>query len=201
MLFTTGSSNLVLADFGALYWFEHLFGIESHMLSDQRWGLAARYFQTLSSATDQYGNSITLTGINGSLRYRFLQGVWNRDPAFGISAEVQQVNYSTVTGTMVGGGLFYGHLLPSGIDNFLNKIKFLRYPKWFDADFQIYPVASDIILGTNFNFFAELKLFLKPFFYVNIGGGFKNLDYSKSFGTVHAQASASYSLLGFGFTF
>ncbi len=199
---TTPTGTLILGEILATGWFESIFGAENYIFSKQRWGLSARYVTSLTSPNDPANNApMTFRSFDAQIRYRLTPGVWNQIETFGLLIPYQNVNYENAAGSMTGLGAFWVKPFPSIIDKFLNHVKFLRYPKIIDAEFQYFFLpGSGITLATNMNAVIHGKMFLKPTFFAEGAAGYKQFGYSQV-GTFVLNLTSFYASVGVGWDF
>jgi hypothetical protein len=200
---TEASTFLVQGELGASAWLEQFFTSENYWLSRQRWGSSLRYLTTIVDAKNQAGNSVKFSTINFDIKYNIKPGVWNHDEMYGALLNYQSVTFSALSGSMLGIGGYYGRPMFKKIDAFLNKVKFLRYPKWVDAqaDYYFMPATSTTVMGRNFNIITHMKLFLKPNFFLEAGLGYKQFDFISQSTFLICQTNIFSGTLGAGLDF
>lgn len=198
---------VILGEVAGQYWFENILGSQNFYLSQLRWGLSAKYFETIFVGRDDPDNqglvSVNTTEVN--LKYRLDPGIWGRDPSVGfilgyqgLSYEFRQsaVDFNSKNG-MLGAGVFWARSMPKVFDDIFNIIPFFRYPKWVDMDAIYYPLSTDSLItqkaNVSFNFhgkiawtdrfFGEGGFGLKVYSYAdpNIN---KNIGFGLAYGTV-----------------
>jgi hypothetical protein len=198
----------VLADTGLLFfgelagtaWFERLGSSNNYWLSDRRWGVSAKYFTNVSSTDSDHHFQI----INLDAKYRLTPGVWSRDATFGAILGVESFRTAGDDAVnMVGVGAMWARSMPVFFDQVFNIIPWFRYPKWVDAEFIYYPVAtsSEVNLGANFKLAFHGKMNFTPRFYLEAGFGLYNIEYTNPTANRLESIAMSYGTGGFGVNF
>ncbi|MCB0412095.1 MAG: hypothetical protein KDD22_06180, partial [Bdellovibrionales bacterium] len=90
---TSDLELVFLGEVATQRWFESLLGWENRLLSQQRWHVAAKYFQAFASLNqkDRTRSLIKLEVIDADLKYRLTPGVWNHDPTIGLMLNYQSL--------------------------------------------------------------------------------------------------------------
>ncbi|MDZ4677600.1 MAG: hypothetical protein SGI74_08825 [Oligoflexia bacterium] len=202
-LLTDSSKFLIQGELGVAAWLEQFFKWENYRLSVQRWGTSLRYLTTIVDAKNKLGNSVKFTTINFDIKYNIKPGLWNHDQLYGPVLSYQSVNFNATGGNMLGVGGYYGSPMPKVIDNFLNKLKWLKYPKWIDAQFDYYfmPTSKTTVMGRNFNLASHLKIFLKPNFFIEGSLGYRQFDFINQSIFILTQTSFISTSIGAGINF
>lgn len=194
-----------LGEVATQWWFESLLGWDNYRFSNQRWGFAAKYFQSFASLgkKEEGASLIKLQVTTLDLKYRLTPGVWNRDPTVGLMLNAQSVVLEEFDAMMAGGGVFWARSMPAIFDRLLNWLPFMDYPKWVDMEFIYYPMplSPQTQLGVNFSMNFHGKIQWGEQFYGEAGFGLKSfvirdLDARKKIG-----AGAAYGTLGLGYNF
>ena len=93
----SGIQLIFLGEVAASAWAESL-GFDNDLLSRQRWGVAARYFRTLTSIQSSQGVSVSdFSAVNADLKYNLFRGIWNRDELFGLIGSVEKLRSAVRT--------------------------------------------------------------------------------------------------------
>lgn len=196
---------VIMGEVAGQYWFDSIFGWSSRNLSQQRWGVAAKYFQTVASygGKDEDDTLIKLQVINGDLKYRLTPGIWGRDPTLGLSLNAQSVTIENFGAEMAGAGIFWARSMPAFFDRVFNIIPFFRYPKWVDMEWIYYPlpISDKTELGVNVAFNFHGKIQWSSNFYGEAGFGLKSfiikdLEVRKQIGL-----GMAYGTFGLGYSF
>ncbi len=221
---TSDFTLILLGEVAGQYWFEDIFGWQNFKYSNQRWGVAAKYFNAMTGTS----NTITKPGVtnlrelqvaNFDLKYRLSPGVWGRDPTVGAILSGQTITYGfddpgdqvphvTYKIPVVGAGVFWARSMPKIFDDFFNILPILRYPKWVDWEFLYYPFALQAHQKSNgifsMNFHGKIQ-WTKRFF-GEMGFGLKNFSFDDTTSAdtlrqLHSQLLLAYGTLGLGFNF
>lgn len=204
---------VVMGEVAAQYWFESVLGWGNYYLAHQRWGLSARYFESLVG-TD--ADLLKFAAGTVDLKYRFTPGVWGRDPTVGMMGSFLNFDYGFKDSLgsvmyhvpVVGGGAFWARSMPKVFDDILNLFPFMRYTKWVDWEFIYYPLAlrekqtSTFMFAMNFHgkiqwtqkFFGEAGFGLKNFSFEDV----RSPDPNKQ---LAPQVVIAFGTLGLGFNF
>ena len=213
-LIAGSSGNLIFLGEGSFnYWFESLAGWNNSLLSRDRWGVQATYFQSLLPLT--FGSkSDTLSNADANLRYRFTPGLWSRDDTWGMEFATSYVSYSVWQTELYGGGIFWNRSFPRALDDLLNLVPLLRKPKFFELQLDYFPVSSAPDVTPN-NFGSGLgnwhlnfrsKILWTKTFYMDATAGIKQFDLRKNVNSstvkkLDFQLTAFFGSIGAGFEF
>ncbi len=211
---STDLDLIVLGEIAGQYWFEKVLGWDNYYWSKLRWGMSAKYFDTVIVKEPEHKGFLGISVANVDLKYRFQPGIWARDPSVGVIFASQNVSYDfkqsdidfTSKATFLGGGLFWARSMPSFFDRAFNIIPFLRYPKWVDVEGILYPISvnpgqtSRFTLAVNFHG----KIQWTPSFFGEAGFGLKNFAWDDT--TIGDSGKAvglavGYATIGLGFNF
>lgn len=204
---------VAMGEVAAQYWFESVLGWDNYTLAHQRWGLAAKYFESLAG-TD--ADLLKFAAGTVDIKYRFNPGVWGRDPTVGMMASFLNFDYGFKDSLgsvmyhvpVIGGGVFWARSMPKIFDDIFNLMPFMRYPKWVDWEFIYYPLTlrekqtSTFMFAMNFhgkvqwtqNFFGEAGFGLKNYSFEDI----RSADPAKQ---LAPQVVIAFGTLGLGFNF
>jgi hypothetical protein len=213
-LIAGSNGNLIYLGEGSFnYWFESLGGWNNSLLSRDRWGVQATYFQSLVPLT--FGSrSDTLSNTDADLRYRFTPGLWSRDDTWGMEFATSYVSYSLWQTELYGGGIFWNRSFPRALDDLLNLVPLLRKPKFFELQLDYFPVSSAPDVTPN-NFGSGLgnwhlnfrgKILWTKTFYMDATAGIKQFDLRKNVNSstvkkLDFQLTAFFGSIGMGFEF
>ncbi|RYZ67451.1 MAG: hypothetical protein EOP05_17720, partial [Proteobacteria bacterium] len=100
---TASGQNVIIGEVAGSAWFESLGFTQNNLLSRQRWGLAGRYLQSLTSLNLGAGTQISsFSSGNIDLKYNLVRGIWNRDELFGLIGSVQTISIGGSTANLGG---------------------------------------------------------------------------------------------------
>lgn len=206
---SSDQSLVLMGEFAFNYWFEDLWGWTNYYFARQRWGVSAKYFQSLSdfsikNTSSSSANSGPLTITTLDLKYRFSPGLWNRDESWGVSASYQQVSYLLFNSKFLGGGIFWARSMPKVFDDIFNLLKIFRYPKWVDAEYIMYLVPADQVTSVNslnyaLNFHG--KVMWTNSFFGEAGFGIKQYGFQDNESGRKLQFASLYGTAGLGYSF
>lgn len=196
---------VLLGEVAGQMWFEDVFWLGSRLLTQQRWGVAFKYFQSLVGigGKTESDKLVDLKVATADLKYRLSPGVWGQDPTVGLIIGYQQFSIAQFEASMLGGGVFWARSMPKWFDVVFNTIPWLRYPKWVDVETIAYVIPGDskTQLDTNVstNFHGKIqwtkRLYGEAGFGVKVFG-FKDLEERKRIGV-----GLAYGTLGLGYNF
>jgi hypothetical protein len=202
------SNNLeivFLGEVAAQWWLERLLWWEHRKYSFQRWGMNARYFQSLAAigGREDGQSLLKLQVLTGDLKYRLTPGIWARDHTLGLTANAQHVVIDKYQATMGGLGMFWARSMPRFFDDIFNIVPFMRYPKWVDVEGILYfvPLSPRNQLGVNTAVNFHGKILWTQRFFGEGGFGlkvfqFNDLDEGKAVGL-----AVAYGTVGLGLNF
>jgi len=213
-IYDSGGSVLLMGELATSYWFESLFGWSNSLLSRDRWGVSAKYFQSINPLVlGPFTDNLTYTDVD--LRYRFSPGLWSRDETWGMEFSYSQVSFTPFQFAEVGGGLFWARSMPKVFDDLMDLVPLFRYPKWVDMEFKYYPMTltstiTPLNLGSGYgnwqlNFHGKI-MWTKTFF-GELGFGIKEIDVVRSQVTnflanqQEMQLTSFYGTMGLGLSF
>ena len=198
-----------MGEFAFNYWFEDLFGWTNYYIGRQRWGVSAKYFQSLmdfslKNTSSSAANSGPLTISTVDLKYRLKPGLWNRDESWGLCASYQQVSFLTFIPKFVGGGVFWARSMPKVFDDIFNLLSIFRYPKWVDAEYIMYFMPADSITTVNslnyaLNFHG--KVMWTNSFFGEAGFGLKQYGFQDNESGRKLAFASLYGTVGLGYSF
>jgi hypothetical protein len=202
---SAGSGSMALFGEANLHWWSENLGFsENRPLLYHRWGLGARYMQSVNKFKFSDGYQIsTLNLASVNLDFNILSGVWNFDEIFGVMASVANVGINSSSVSVMGGGAYWARSMPKIFDDILNVLPVLRYRKYVDMDVVVYPVAfgTTAKLSTSLDVNFHGKIFWTPRFFGDAGIGAKHFSvYGHSSGSV-VYFNAVHGLVGLGFQF
>lgn len=194
----------ILGEVAGSMWFENLFSSSNYYLSQQRWGILARYFKTMTSLQNEPGlNLNNFTAYNIDLKYNLIPGIWNRDELFGIIMSFQNVNVSGYPVNLGGTGLFWARTMPKVFDDFFNIVPFMRYSKYVDMDLIYYPLALTSTAKANPSYSLNFhgKVFWSRRVFGEAGFGLKQYKYVDNSSNVQIEFATAYGTMGLGMLF
>ncbi|MCB0368165.1 MAG: hypothetical protein KDD45_01690 [Bdellovibrionales bacterium] len=197
----SSSGQVILGEVLYTRWFEALMGHNS--FSFQRWGLAAKYFNSLNKLKVSDTENAPLSVSTIDFKYRFTPGVWTRDETSGAMLSYQDISFGNFKAPMLGAGWFWARSMPRVFDNIINFIPFMRYPKWVDMEVIYYfnSLSSKITLNSplSVNFHGQI-LWTKSFF-GEAGFGLKRYAFSDKELNQKAELNTFYGTVGLGLKF
>ncbi|WP_246845062.1 hypothetical protein [Bdellovibrio sp. NC01] len=186
-------------------WFEDLFGWTNYWASRQRWGIAAKYFQSFNQLTvdKATGRTAPLSVLTVDLKYRFTPGLWNRDESVGLLGSYQSVKFDELKAPMLGGGVFWARSMPKSIDDLFNVLEFMRYPKWVDMEFIYYTQSMDsnVTLNSSMSLNFHGKVLWTESLYGEAGFGYKRYAFTDTAQNQKAELNTFYGTVGVGLNF
>lgn len=198
---------IFLGEVATQWWFESLLGWENTLLSRQRWGVAAKYFQAFASmGGNKEAENTSLLKLQVStvdLKYRLTPGIWNKDPTIGIMANVQSVVFEEFEANMGGAGMFWARSMPSFLDRWFSLLPGFDYPKWVDAEVIWYPYSfsPQVQLGANLTVNFHGKIQWTKQFYGEAGFGLKSFVIKDLELRKKAGLGVAYGTVGLGYNF
>ena len=196
---------VLLGEVAGQMWFEDVLWMNSRLLTQQRWGVAAKYFQSLVGigGKTESDKLVDLKVSTLDLKYRLSQGVWGQDPTVGLILGYQNFTLASYKASMLGVGAFWARSMPSWFDAIFNVVPWFRYPKWVDVESIAYVVPGDnktqldTNVSTNFHgkiqwtksIYGEAGFGIKVF-------GFRDLQLRKRIGV-----GLAYGTVGLGYNF
>lgn len=206
------TSGLILMGEAAYnIWFEDVLGWDNYYFSKQRWGLGAKFFQSITKFNVKGYGDATLNVLNVDLKYRLTPGLWTRDESHGLMASYQNfdanLQITSFKVPMMGVGWFWARSMPKSIDEIFNLIPFMNYPKWVDMEFIYYAASTDSTKKLNFNFALNFhgQVLWKDNFFGEAGFGIKRYDFVDMTNTFQRnlgyQLNTLYGTVGLGLKF
>lgn len=200
----SSTDTIVLGEVALNHWFEDLFGWDEYYLSRQRWGLSAKYFQSLVDLTvSSAGEKEQLSVMNFDLKYRFQPGLWSRDESFGAMASYQSVEFGKLQAPMLGIGGFWARSMPKVMDDLFNLVPFMRYPKWVDVEFIYYVNSMDanVELNSSMSLNFHGKVLWSDTIFGEAGFGVKRYGFKDTSLNQKAELNTFYGTVGLGVNF
>jgi hypothetical protein len=209
---TSDLNILVLGEAAAHYWFEKIVGWDNTRWSHQRWGVNAKYFQSLVSIggkKDDNGQKMDFSfrATTLDLKYRLTPGIWARDPTLGVMAQAQMVRIdlaaNNTTGAMGGVGAFWARSMPKIFDDLFNIIPFLRYPKWVDVEGVLFfmPLTGRTVLNVSGSVNFHGKILWSQRFFGEAGFGLKAISFGDKETNKVIPVNLAYGTVGLGVNF
>ncbi len=202
----SASGTLVfLGEIAYNQWFEDLLGWTNYYVSRQRWGFAAKYFKSLNELTvdKNTGKTAPLSVLTVDLKYRFTPGLWNRDETLGILGSYQNVNFDQLKAPMLGVGAFWARSMPKVLDDMINVVEMMRYPKWVDMEFIYYvnSLDSKVTLNSSMSLNFHGKVLWTDSLFGEAGFGYKRYAFTDTSLNQKAELNTFYGTVGVGLNF
>jgi hypothetical protein len=194
---------VLMGELAFQYWFQDVMGWNNYYLSRHRWGVNAKYFQSLSDfALGNVSELLKVTTVD--LKYRFTPGIWNRDETWGALLGYEQIQYSTFTLPIFGGGVFWARSMPRVFDELFNIVPLMRYPKWVDAEFIYYFLPGNTGIQVNIPNYAlnfHGKVMWTKSFFGEAGFGLKQYNIDDKNRRRNLTFGSLYGTAGLGLNF
>jgi hypothetical protein len=208
-IMTTDYTMLMLGEVSAGHYFETIGSSQNPRFSKQRWGLAGRYFQSLSTLQTSSGTGVSeFSVLNIDLKYHLLPGLWHRDELVGIMLSAERISISGLTVMLMGGGAYWARTMPKIFDDLFNLLPLMEYPKYVDMEFIYYPISltSGTSGGLSFCLNFHGRVIWTQRFYGEIGFGIRSYQFvtpsqTRSGQTANISLLTSYGTAGLGFIF
>lgn len=197
-------SFIVLGEIAYNQWFEDLFDWTNYWLSQQRWGMSAKSFQSFNQLkVDSAGNTAPLSVTTVDVKYRATPGLWGRDESVGGVLSYQSVSFGAMKAPMLGLGAFWARSMPRAIDNFFNLVPIMRYPKWVDMEFIYYlnSMDSKVALNSSLSLNFHGKVLWSEHIFGEAGFGLKRYGFSDASVNQKAELNSFYGTVGLGVNF
>ena len=210
---TSTNSLILLGEVDAVYWFETVLGSSNSLLSRDRWGVSASYFDSLTQLN--FGSyTDTFTNTDFALKYRLAPGLWSRDESWGVQVGTSYLGYSIFQAQFFGAGVFWIRSLPKVLDDLLNLVPYFRKPKFMDFEFIYYPTiaggtSTPLNFGTglgNWHLDFKGKIMWSKHFYTDASAGIKQVDINNAVNlatlkNVELRLTSFFGTFGFGYSF
>jgi hypothetical protein len=199
---TSDRQTVLLMEAAGAAWFEGLFGTGDW--SFHRWGAATRYFRSMSSMQISSDTTVSeFSALNVDLKYSLIRGMWNRDELFGGVLSTQMVTLGPTKANLLGGGAYWARTMPKVFDDLFNYLPFMKYPKYVDMEFILYPMSlsSSATAGTSFNLNFHGKVFWTQRLYGEAGFGMKRFAYTDKSQDTDVTLNTLYGTVGLGLIF
>ncbi|WP_413582736.1 hypothetical protein [Bdellovibrio sp. HCB288] len=203
---TTQGGSTFVGEVHLQYWFNDLFDWQNRYLSKQRWGVSAKYFTSLADVTATKENDetekVSLNSTEVDLRYRFSQGLWERDETVGAIFAYEALTIGEQKANKMGAGLFWARSMPKAFDDLLNYIPFMKYPKFVDMEYIQFFGSTDsgTKMGNDFLLNFHGKVLWTNNFFGELGFGVKKYDFTNA-DESGATLSTFYGTVGLGVNF
>ncbi|WP_413585493.1 hypothetical protein [Bdellovibrio sp. HCB274] len=203
---TTQGGSTFVGEVHLQYWFNDLFDWQNNYLSKQRWGVSAKYFTSLADVTakkdDDETTKVALNSTEVDLRYRFSQGLWERDETVGAILAYEVLSIGNQKANKMGAGLFWARSMPKAFDDLLNHIPFMKYPKFVDMEYIQFFGSTDsgTQMGNDFILNFHGKVLWTNSFFGELGFGVKKYDFTQA-DESGATLSTFYGTVGLGMNF
>lgn len=198
------TGDVFLGEVAYNHWFENIFGWTNEVLARQRWGVSVKMFKSLTDLkVSTAGDTASFSTMNVDLKYRLVQGLWDRDETLGAMLDYQKVTFGAINAPMLGVGAFWARSMPKVFDDLFNLMPLLRYSKWVDMEFIYYPSSldSNVALGNNFALNFHGKVLWTKNFFGEAGFGIKRYDIVENVLQQEAKLSTFYGTVGVGISF
>lgn len=190
-----------LFEASAVSWFESIGGWRNRWLSHQRWGLTARYQQSLGAARLAPELSVSEFRLFGvELRYNFWPGVWNRSELVGLILAHQAVRINESGRQMQGLGLYWARMMPEVFASAMEMLPWFRYPKFVDMDGTWFVQTGEPLGAINLSLNFHGKVFWRPGFYGELGLGIRRVDFTDTLRRQTVLVQSGYITMGLGLT-
>lgn len=209
--FTTAVSEIdsfiFFGEIHAAWWFNDLFGWQNPYFSKQRWGVTLKSFNAVSKLSASLDDGTTeeaeFSALTLDLRYRFQPGLWMRDESFGAILSRESGTFGRYDVDKYGVGFFWARSMPRVIDQYFNKISFLRYPKWVDMEIVkfIASPSSNTTLRNDMALNFHGKVLWTDRFYGEAGFGYKGYSFYMSDLDESFEVHTFYGTIGVGYNF
>lgn len=202
----SGGQLIVLGEIAADGWFENILGLQNDLISRQRWGVAARYFRTLTAIESTAGVSVSdFSAMNADLKYNLVRGIWNRDQLFGLIGSVERVQIAGLSANLGGFGAYWARTMPKVFADLFDKFPLLDYSKYVDVEFIYYPASisggGNISTSKSFNLNFHGKVFWTQRLYGEAGFGIRQYGFSDIANNAAITFSTAYGNVGVGYIF
>jgi hypothetical protein len=201
--------SILMGELAFNFWPQNILGWNNNLLSRQRWGLSAKFFQSLvsfslgKSTSDTANTKVSLQVQTLDLKYRFSPGVWGRDETWGAIGGYQNVNFSNIISRQAGVGAFWARSMPRVFDTLFNYLPLMGYPKFVDMEFMYYmsSLSPEVTLQQNWSLNFHGKVFWSDRLFGEAGFGTKSYAYSDRLQNKKAAFTAAYGTIGMGLNF
>lgn len=197
---------IALGEVSAAGWLETLGFTENSLLSKQRWGLASRYFKSITSIQSSSGTSVNdYSAYNVDVKYNVLPGVWHRDEIVGGLLSYQQTSLAGYSIGMLGLGAYWARTMPRLFNDLFNLLPYMDYPKYVDMEFVYYPLTTSNA-GNAYAMNFHGRVFWTHRLYGELGFGIRHTlisapSISRPGKTATLDFSAAYGTIGLGMVF
>lgn len=201
---TSDAQTVILGELAASGWAEDLGFTNNEWLARQRWGLTARYLKSLSSIALGEGVVIdNLSVLNIDLKYNILNGNWNRDELIGLIVSLEQVKLANLSANLYGFGGYWSRTMPKIIDDLLNLLPFMRFPKYADVEFIYYnqSASAGVEPGQSYSLNFHGKVFWSKRAYGEAGFGLKSFEFNDLSQNSSLSFATAYGTVGWGVIF
>lgn len=186
------------------YWIEDGWGLMRSPFLRLHFGIYGKYFQTQKSQNTSEATTVNLDSSNIGIKYRFTPGLWGRDESFGLLGDGQKFRYNEFDFNIFGPGIFWVRTMPRFFDDLLNKLPFLNYPKWVNAEYiqllpTISPTGTRFGGGFNLNFYG--KIMWTQYVYGDLGFGTKSYQLTDPNKDTQSFLKLYYLTFGLGVNF
>ena len=201
---SSSGQAVAMGEIIGIHWFESLGFSDNRRFALQHWGFDARYFRSFSSfALSQGVNVSTFNQLSLNLRFNLNHGIWNRDEIVGVMLSGEHLDFSNLSASLIGPGIYWGRAMPKIADELMNFIPGLRHPKYLEVEFSYLPfaISPGTKPGATYNLNFRGKVFWRPEFFGEAGFGVKQLDFIDNSQAQEAAFTTAYGLFGLGLLF
>jgi hypothetical protein len=201
---TLSGELLLLGEISGAVWLESLGLTQNYYLSKQRWGIAAKYFRSLTDLQTTSGKSISdFSVLNMDLKYHLLPGLWHYDELVGLIGGMQTVELAGLSPTLLGVGAYWARTMPKIFDDIFNLFPFMSYRKYVDMEFIYYPVTftTGYEAGQSFALNFHGKVFWTNRFFGEAGFGMRTYDFALPSKRATVNLNMFYGTAGLGLIF
>ena len=195
---------VAMGELSAFHWFEDLGVTDNKTFALQHWGFDVRYFKAFSAFELAQGISVNnFDQLSFNLRYNLTRGIWNRDEIFGIMLSGQHLDFSTLSASLIGPGVYWARTMPKLLDDTFNLLPFLRYPKYLEAEFSyvLFAISPHTKAGATYNLNFRGKVFWRQSLFGEAGFGIKQLQFTDTSASQQAAFTTAFGLIGVGLLF
>ncbi|MGZ3808036.1 MAG: hypothetical protein ACXVCE_08120, partial [Bacteriovorax sp.] len=199
--------SILLGEVSYNKWFQNIWGFEKDSWSNLRFGLSAKYFNSLNSVSVAEGETgpvkagISLMAVN--LKYRFNPGLWGRDETWGLLGGYEFISIGAIQAPILGTGFFWARSMPKVFDDLISYIPYMKYPKFVDMEVTYLPASldSNITLGSSYIINFHGKILWTQSLFGEAGFGLQSYSLEDKGQELRAGLSSFYLTVGLGLNF
>lgn len=200
--------SILLGEVSYNKWFQNLWGWDNDTWSTLRWGLTAKFFQSLNSITVKGAGSEEATNADISvmslnLKYRFNPGLWGRDETWGLLGGYGSLAIAEVKAPVLGVGFFWARSMPKVFDDLFSYLPFMDYSKFVDMEVIYYPASMDsnVSLGSSYVVSFHGKVLWTQSIFGEAGFGLQSYSLQDKSKELNVGLSSFYLTVGLGLNF